>query len=292
MSHEGRVFSPYGGFQRRTVAPVTRPAGTDVVGGSSHGHRAAEDIKRALEVGRADVDVGVEVIDLTGVEAGQADMTRCLARGGRHDLHQAAGTHARTGVHDEAAFLADQAVGISRVDSDVTVAFEYGFADWHGKALRKIHTAARSFTGVDTAVPDGQIAGDLCRCQQLALTHAAGFGQVGGVISFAQADGDGVGRALETRVGRSNEDDDGFLDRHVSDNDADPLNLLGDQRLRQALVAAIKTLPEREQFVMSMYYEQDMNLKEIAAVLNITESRVCQLHSQSVARLRAKIRAH
>lgn len=93
-------------------------------------------------------------------------------------------------------------------------------------------------------------------------------------------------------MGRSGEDDDGFLDRHVVDNDADPLNLLGDQRLRQALVTAIKTLPEREQFVMSMYYEQDMNLKEIAAVLNITESRVCQLHSQSVARLRAKMRAH
>ena len=93
-------------------------------------------------------------------------------------------------------------------------------------------------------------------------------------------------------MGRSSEGDDGFLDRHVADHDADPLNLLGDQRLRQALVAAIKTLPEREQFVMSMYYEQDMNLKEIAAVLNITESRVCQLHSQSVARLRAKMRAH
>ncbi len=93
-------------------------------------------------------------------------------------------------------------------------------------------------------------------------------------------------------MGRSNEDDDGFLDRHVAGSDADPLNLLGDQRLRQALVTAIKTLPEREQFVMSMYYEQDMNLKEIAAVLNITESRVCQLHSQSVARLRAKMRAH
>ena len=93
-------------------------------------------------------------------------------------------------------------------------------------------------------------------------------------------------------MGRNSEDDDGFLDRHVADNDADPLNLLGDQRLRQALVAAIKTLPEREQFVMSMYYEQDMNLKEIALVMNVTESRVCQLHSQSIARLRAKMRAH
>jgi RNA polymerase sigma factor FliA len=89
------------------------------------------------------------------------------------------------------------------------------------------------------------------------------------------------------------EDDDGsFLDRHVADNEADPLSVLRDQRLRQALVSAIKNLPEREQLIMSMYYEQDMNLKEIAAVMDVTESRICQLHSQSIARLRAKMRSH
>jgi RNA polymerase sigma factor for flagellar operon FliA len=88
------------------------------------------------------------------------------------------------------------------------------------------------------------------------------------------------------------EDEDGFLDRHVGDGETDPVNMLRDQRLRQALVAAIKNLPEREQFIMSMYYEKDMNLKEIASVLEVTESRICQLHSQSIARLRAKMRAH
>jgi RNA polymerase sigma factor for flagellar operon FliA len=66
-----------------------------------------------------------------------------------------------------------------------------------------------------------------------------------------------------------------------------PDGALQDQRMREALVAAIKNLPEREQYVMSMYYEHDMNLKEIAAVLGVTESRVCQLHSQSIARLQA-----
>ena len=96
---------------------------------------------------------------------------------------------------------------------------------------------------------------------------------------------------LEDMSGRS-EDDDSYLDRHVADSDADPLNMLRDQKLREALVAAIKLLPEREQYIMSMYYEQDMNLKEIAAVLDVTESRICQLHSQSIARLRAKMRAH
>ncbi len=89
-----------------------------------------------------------------------------------------------------------------------------------------------------------------------------------------------------------NEDDDTFLDRHVADTEADPLHILRDQRLKASLVTAIKSLPEREQYIMSMYYEQEMNLKEIAAVLDITESRVCQLHSQSIARLRAKMRAH
>ncbi len=89
------------------------------------------------------------------------------------------------------------------------------------------------------------------------------------------------------------EGEDGFLERHeFEDSGSDPMQVLRDQRLRQSLVGAIKTLPEREQFVMSMYYEQDMNLKEIAAVLGVTESRVCQLHSQSIARLRAKMRAH
>ena len=87
------------------------------------------------------------------------------------------------------------------------------------------------------------------------------------------------------------EGDSDYLDRHVADTDADPLSRLNDRRMREALVEAIKGLPEREQYVMSMYYEHDMNLKEIAAVLGVTESRVCQLHSQSIARLRAKLRA-
>lgn len=97
---------------------------------------------------------------------------------------------------------------------------------------------------------------------------------------------------LEDMTRHSDNEEDSFLDRHVVDSEADPLNMLRDHRLRQSLVEAIKSLPEREQYIMSMYYEQDMNLKEIAAVLDVTESRVCQLHSQSIARLRAKMRSH
>ena len=56
-------------------------------------------------------------------------------------------------------------------------------------------------------------------------------------------------------------------------------------------IEELKKLPERETLVLSLYYEQELNLKEIGAVLGVTESRVSQLHSQAVARLRTKLRA-
>ena len=95
---------------------------------------------------------------------------------------------------------------------------------------------------------------------------------------------------LEDMTGVDGDND--YLDRHVGDDALNPLAQLQDVRMREALIEAIKNLPEREQHVMSMYYEHDMNLKEIAAVIKVTESRVCQLHSQSIARLRVKLRAY
>jgi RNA polymerase sigma factor FliA len=60
--------------------------------------------------------------------------------------------------------------------------------------------------------------------------------------------------------------------------------------MREALAGAIGNLPEREQLVMSLYYEQELNLKEIGAVLGVSESRVCQIHGQAVLRLRARLK--
>lgn len=88
----------------------------------------------------------------------------------------------------------------------------------------------------------------------------------------------------------SGEDSDSYLDRHVVDRGADPHQRLADRRFREAIVAGIDRLPEREKLVMGLYYEQEMNFKEIAAVLGVTESRICQLHSQAVARLRTKLK--
>lgn len=89
-----------------------------------------------------------------------------------------------------------------------------------------------------------------------------------------------------------NEDSDDFFDRYDFHNTGDPLELLRDGRFRCALIEAIETLPERERQMMGMHYEQDMNLREIGAVMGVSESRVCQMHSQAVARLRSSLKGH
>jgi len=87
----------------------------------------------------------------------------------------------------------------------------------------------------------------------------------------------------------SHDQDDNFLERHLVQQDANPLDLLADADMRRRLVSAIEVLPEREQMVMALYYDEELNLREIGAVLGVTESRVCQLHSQAVARLRSSV---
>lgn len=103
-------------------------------------------------------------------------------------------------------------------------------------------------------------------CKGLSLVHFEDF-----------ADGDGESRS------------DAIANIEDS-NMPNPLQVLADGNFRQALVDAIKTLPERDQLVMALYYEQELNLKEIGAVLEVSESRVCQLHTQAIARIRAKMR--
>ncbi len=86
--------------------------------------------------------------------------------------------------------------------------------------------------------------------------------------------------------------DEDFFDRHDFDSDENPLGLLQDERFRTALIKAIDGLPERERLMMALHYEQDLNLREIGEVMGVSESRVCQLHSQAVARLRGSLKAH
>ncbi len=62
------------------------------------------------------------------------------------------------------------------------------------------------------------------------------------------------------------------------------------ERFQQALAEGITHLPEREALVLSLYYDEEMNLKEIGQILNVSESRISQIHSQAMHRLRARMK--
>jgi RNA polymerase sigma factor for flagellar operon FliA len=69
-----------------------------------------------------------------------------------------------------------------------------------------------------------------------------------------------------------------------------PVEALEEEELRVALARVIESLPEREQLVLSLYYSEELNLREIGSVMGVTESRVSQIRSQAVLRINARIR--
>ena len=73
--------------------------------------------------------------------------------------------------------------------------------------------------------------------------------------------------------------------------DENPAEMMEDERFRSALTEVIVGLPERERMVMALYYQDELNLKEVGLVLEVSESRVSQIHSQALTRIRAKMTA-
>ncbi len=87
----------------------------------------------------------------------------------------------------------------------------------------------------------------------------------------------------------SNDDHKSILNLLESSKLNNPFNQLNVKSIKEVVAQAIEELPERQRMVLSLYYYEDLNLKEIGQVLRVTESRVSQLHAQAVARLRVKL---
>ena len=90
----------------------------------------------------------------------------------------------------------------------------------------------------------------------------------------------------------SHDDGGDYADRQADDGTLLPEDLLQSAELERDLQAAIGELPEREKLVLSLYYQEDLQLKAIGRVLEVSESRVSQLMKQAVMRLRARLHAH
>jgi RNA polymerase sigma factor for flagellar operon FliA len=80
-----------------------------------------------------------------------------------------------------------------------------------------------------------------------------------------------------------------LLERTGDQQAADPFELTSRREMLSQLVGGIEELPEKMQQVLSLYYCDNLNLKEIGAVLGVTESRVCQIHGEATKRLRESL---
>ncbi len=96
----------------------------------------------------------------------------------------------------------------------------------------------------------------------------------------------------ELGQGPASEDKTNLLEALLTREDQDPLEVLNLQDLKKALSLAISELPEKERLVLSLYYFEELTMKEVGKVLNLTESRISQLHTQTVLRLRSKLKAY
>ncbi len=154
-------------------------------------------------------------------------------------------------------------------------------ADWLPRSLRKqmreIETAIHRLTGRLGRPPT-----------EAEVAHGMG-------ITLEEYQGmlaSGAGHQLVYYEDFQGEDDgDHFLERFCGPEVDDPLQALIQSGFRSAVVESIERLPERERVVMGLYYEQELNLKEIGAVLGVSESRVSQIHTQCIARMRTTLRA-
>jgi RNA polymerase sigma factor for flagellar operon FliA len=152
-------------------------------------------------------------------------------------------------------------------------------ADWLPRGVRKnMRDVESAIHALEQTLGRPPTEGEVAKQLKMTLTE------------YHEMLGDCSGHQLVYYEDFGEDGDDSFLDRYAEGNSEDPLQVLLSDNFRESLIESIEALPEREKLLMSLYYEQDLNLKEIGAVLNVSESRVCQLHSQAVARLRAHMK--
>ncbi len=139
--------------------------------------------------------------------------------------------------------------------------------DWLPRRVqRELRRVAEAIDAV--AARDGEVPGDRQIAAELGLS-LQDYQQLAGELACA-------------RMLPLGDDDEGMLP-----GDGDPAAQVDSQRFRECLALGIEKLPEKEQLMMALYYDEGLNLKEIGMVLGVSESRVSQLHGQALARLRS-----
>lgn len=147
--------------------------------------------------------------------------------------------------------------------------------DWAPRSLRQ---KAREIAGAQSALE--QEMGHSANEEQIAARLGVGIDKYRSTLSDLSV--------LSVMSFRDMEDDEGN-EAQIPSIGAQPMDELTRGGFTRALGAGIKRLPEREQQVLELYYHRGLSLKEIGQVLSLSESRICQIHSSAVVRLRGML---
>ncbi len=90
-------------------------------------------------------------------------------------------------------------------------------------------------------------------------------------------------------LGMQDQQGEKILRMLVDTKHPDPLSTVVTEHVRAYLAKAIDELPDKERLVLMLYYGEELTMKEIGGMLNITESRVCQIHAKTIVRLKSKL---
>lgn len=163
-----------------------------------------------------------------------------------------------------------------------TIMDELRAQDWLSRSLReKYKLLEKNFSALEQKLGRNPSSEEVAESLGMSLNDYFSLLEEVHVLSFVSLDD-------------SWEDEDGspfgLLDIIADSRTENPQSQLMAQQLLELLAEAIDTLPEKERTVVSLYYYEELNLKEIGQVMSLTESRISQLHSQAILRLRTKLK--
>lgn len=154
--------------------------------------------------------------------------------------------------------------------------------DWVPRSIReKAKTIERAYAKLESEL--GRMATDEEMCEELKMSQDEFYDLVNKAksVSLLNIDDSASFSRGDKRLMM------GLLEHRRVSN---PFSAVNFKRAQERIKLGIKSLPEKQRLVLSLYYYEDLNLKEIGQVLDVTESRVSQLHTQAVLKLRSKLK--
>jgi len=154
--------------------------------------------------------------------------------------------------------------------------------DWAPRSVRrKLRQLAEVVAGLEAQLMRAPEEDEVAEAMGMSLEEYHRFLSEASAASLASLE--------EVLLGQEPADETDHLNNESSPDFADPLAIVEQAEMRRLVAKAVAALPERERTILSLYYEQELTLEEIGQIMGVTESRICQIHTQACARMRAFI---